>query len=370
MKLKNTMSDSFLNVLGMSVLTAYLLFSEVCLWAVCVINIFVPSHRLAADLSPDTLEESEESTPSSSTSSSSEEEELKLKLYQETLAHGHNTRHQNYRFPAGSATAAPASASTKSAKDIYNQGHVTDVTSSPFEASTSGSSSTSSQPPSVTSSAFTVDNGNLCGEKTDGVEKCYEELNCNQASDSATRTAEPATSEEIPVPQAGEVQSSVDAAKKPARHGTKRSADDTTSPSFDRGPPCSIEKGHHDVSLPEDGGSAREDGNDDDDDESIEDVSISHNVPMCPSPPPLSPVRSPLVSRRVMEAAEEMGGASGSSSDSDGSALAKCSGMRLDIQKVGWLVNLDVPECIWTFRGWVGILVNLDVPECFWTFRR
>ena len=343
------MSDSFWNVFGVSlVLTAYPLLLDVCLWTLCVIRLSLPSRRLAADLSPDTLEESEESTPSSSTSSSSEGEELKLKLYQETLAHGHNdTRNHNNRFTAAGSTSASAPvAPTKSAKDIYNHGHVTHATSAPSGASTSawGSSSAPSQAP-TTSLAFGVDNESSCAAETDDVEKGHEELNCNEAADCATQTA---GSEEdaAPLSRAWNVQASASAATA-ARHGIKRSAeeddneDDTPSPSPSyRDPPRSDQRGHDDVRRsPEKGGSDREDGrdDDDDDDESIEDVSISHNVPMCPSPAPLSPVRTPAISRRVPAvAAEETGGASGSSSDSEGSALAKGSGvMHLDIQKVG-----------------------------------
>lgn len=344
------MSGSFWSVIGVSlVLTAYPLLLDVCVWTLCVIRLSLPSRRLAADLSPDTLEESDESTPSSSTSSSSEGEELKLKLYQETLAHGHNdTRNQNNRFAAaGSASASAPVAPTKSAKDIYNHGHVTHATSAPSGASMSGggSSSAPSQAP-TTSLALGVDNESSCAAETDDVEKCHEELNCNEASDCATQTAM-SEGDTAQLSRAWNVQASASAATA-ARHGIKRSAeeddDDADSPSpspSDRDPPRSNERGHDDVRpSPEKGGSDRENGgdDDDDDDESIEDVSISHNVPMCPSPAPLSPVRTPAISRRVPAvAAEETGGASGSSSDSEGSALAKGSGvMHLDIiQKVG-----------------------------------
>ncbi|XP_070189983.1 pneumococcal serine-rich repeat protein-like isoform X2 [Littorina saxatilis] len=280
--------------------------------------------RLVADISPDTLEESEESTPSSSSSSSSsEDEEGKMKIFDEA---SDTSRENNNRFTTTTSSASATASPGKTSKEIYTQGRFSNGTSSPSVACTSRSSSPSSQP--STSSALELDPEEDGAELVCDVEeeKCQEELNSNlSALDCTTRIAGPTSDKEEGVVQEERYRGN----SATLVQGTKRCSDDLPDVCISHQPP-------HFYLDPESTNAvvnATAANDDDSDAESIEDISISQNVPNCPPPLPAFPV-SPAPHRRgrMGAAAEVTGGASGSSSDSDGAVAVKAR-MQLDIHR-------------------------------------
>ncbi|KAL8579538.1 hypothetical protein ACOMHN_025491 [Nucella lapillus] len=303
------MSDSWNALVTSILLLAYPVVLAVCVWTLCLNALpydpplwnaclnklsFLP-HRLAADLSPEESEDSTVSSPSSS--SSEEEEEVKLKTYEDN---GNNV----CPSPTG-ASPAPS----KNAKEIYNQGHTAGHHVSPVNTPSSASA-TSPRPTRREDQPHTE--ASQCRNR---------EVNSNQFTECSITTAQPNRPHTASQPSAHVGTATLAHGTATLAHGTKRRADDSVSCSSSS---SAVQEARFCRSRdPGVAGGGRESVSDDDND-SVEDVSISHNVPMCPpSPSPLTPssTSSPYSPReRGVEVAvrgeERGGGASGSWSES------------------------------------------------------
>ncbi|XP_076466167.1 uncharacterized protein LOC143297634 [Babylonia areolata] len=282
--------------------------------------------RLAADLSPDDSEDSTVSSSSSSSSSSAEEEEeAKLRAFDDNKVSSSSAPAS--LPPSG---ACPCPVPSKTARDIYNQGHVPDNQGNSVTCTNTSPSATSSPSPVPPRTAETFP-----AQEQRGACRWNAELNSNLTTEYITSTTQPSTTATArplsPPPYERDTAT--------LAHGTKRRADDSSSAATT--PPSSLPstppvQEPRCFKAPEGRGGSVSDGDDDDDDnESVEDVSISHIVPMCPpTPSPPSSTSSPAPrGRAVVVAAEETGGASGSSPDCEPGMGGKTSGLRLEGQR-------------------------------------
>lgn len=123
--------------------------------------------RLAADISPDMLEE--ETDPASDSDA-----DLKYKLFQEST----NFHHPIVKHPPETVGAQPLLPGTKNAKEIYNQEHVHSGATPGAGLTTSTSLPPSLPSPSVIATADTSATSTPVDrtQDSDDVEKCYLEL--------------------------------------------------------------------------------------------------------------------------------------------------------------------------------------------------
>ncbi|KAL8560129.1 hypothetical protein ACOMHN_021625 [Nucella lapillus] len=292
--------------------------------------------RLVADLSPDSGDVSEDSTVSSDSASVlSDDEDVKMKVPQleETPATNPLPHPPHFpRFPPGSASAI------SSATGMCHQ-HDTSTASTEAACLMSELSSASAQP---LSGAYAVEESH--GSGTDCVDNCqgraYHQSQCVTAGakpsapqkDSTVKFSTPAQSHD---------DENVSSANTHHMNGTAVSS--ASSCSMQK-PVCVYEKICNSINpypqvvheTDKDDcmcGDDDKEEDSDDDNASVEDISISHNVPMCPpSPAPFSPARTPPMTRRAMVTAKrEVQGLSCSSSRGGRREQIRSSRLHLDV---------------------------------------
>lgn len=266
--------------------------------------------RLVADLSPDSVEVSEDSAVSSDSASClSDDDDIKMKVLEESpAATPHLPHYSRDRFSPSSA-----SATTVTATESCHQHEVTTAVTEPT-CLMSELSSALVQPPTL-SGVSTENETHASG--TDCVENGLDRV-CHQSQCVTSSISHSAPQKDGVVPFSKPAQSHDDKDVSATAHLNGVDASDSPAPCSMQKPVCVYEKIFNSIKpYPQ---AVREmdkdddcmcDGDDDDDDdseddnESIEDISISHNVPMCPpSPAPFSPARTPPMARKMKATAE------------------------------------------------------------------
>ncbi|XP_076445766.1 uncharacterized protein LOC143283415 [Babylonia areolata] len=289
--------------------------------------------RLVADLSPDAVEISEDSALSSDSASCvSDDEDVKVMVHQESSASNPQPAHYSCNgFSPSSASATPIPVTS----ELHHQHQVGSVTGAVCLMAELASAS--AQPlalSGVMGESNTHANGADCMGR-------HQEWTCSKSRSATHSISDSTHQKDSRVQYSGYAQDYDEEEVSATAHINGFSAASSPAPCSVQQPVCAYDKVCNSINQPHTQNGFEMDKDDvcvcdddsDDDNASIEDISISHNVPMCPpSPAPFSPARTPPMTRRLgVKPGREVGVVSNKSTQGQRSEAVRSSGLYLDV---------------------------------------